>query len=100
MTLQWRGSEAGALGVAGAGAAVAVACGVETVLQGEHYRAAGGKVLLHQLHGIVIHQDIVVECIEKILRLEGDAESAVEESLIDLGVDLPGIVAHFHVVFQ
>lgn len=52
--------EAGFFGVAGAGAAVAVASGIEAVLEREHYRTSRREVLLNYLDGIAEHYGVVL----------------------------------------
>lgn len=91
-------SEAGFFGVAGAGAAVTVAGGVEAVLEGEHYRSTGREILLDKLHGIVVHHGIVAGCVEQVFCLKGDAEGIVEESFVNLGIDIPWSVRDFHII--
>ena len=84
--------------VAGTGATVTVTGGVEAILESKHYRSTGREILLDNLHGIAIHHCIILRSIEQVFCFEGDAESIVEESFVNLGIDIPWSVRDFHII--
>lgn len=91
--------KSGFLIVSGTGATIAVTGGVEAVLESEHYRSTGREILLDKFHRVVVHHGIVAGCVEQVFCLKGDTESVVEESLVNLGIDVPGSIRQFHIIF-
>ncbi len=66
-------------------------------MQGEHHRAPRRVIALHNLYGIVGQESIPLGRVEEVFGLKGHAEGIVEESFIELGVDMPGGVDQLHV---
>lgn len=70
--------------------AIAVACGIEGILQRMHKAAVDVIIYLMDSHIFVIESEVAVVGIQYIIGLEGDAEPVVEECLVELAVEVCG----------
>lgn len=73
---------------------IAVACGIEGILQRKHKAAVGVTIYLMDSHIFVIEREVAVVGIQYIISLEGDAKLVIEECLVELAVEVCG---RFHI---